>query len=78
MMDFDAKSDPESMGNMHLTVTGTMQGVNHSFHQVASMDDQRPGEYCCLDCKVWFPKEEYASPYKHQEPPFMFWHERLE
>lgn len=73
MTDFQAAFDPES-GNIHLTVTGTIRGVNHSFHAVAS-DERRKGEFYCMDCSTWFPKEQYASPYKDHSTPYMIWHD---
>lgn len=47
--------------------------MSHDDHAVAT-DDKRPAELYCFDCKAWFPKEQYDSPYKTGITPYWIFH----
>ena len=46
----------------------------HDFHRVAD-DNPKRANLWCLDCECFVHRDDYRSPYKHGEAPYVFWHD---
>jgi hypothetical protein len=49
--------------------------VQHNQHRVA--EDPESEEFYCLDCRCYFPKADYESPYRNGMTPYCLWRDNV-